>query len=445
MRIALLADVHANLPALKAVLAHAEGRKVDQFWDLGDMVGYGPYPSLTINCLRKYCTHQILGNHDEKCTTLAHAERMRARGGDKDKIFSFTWTCQSLTAQDVRFIHALPRTLLVRAGGHKCLLTHGSPAGIADSLTPRTAAGKFRSLLPYAETAGVDVVVCGHTHEFFDRTFAGVRFINPGGIGRSFDGDTRASYVILDLAHKKVRGEHFRVPYDVMDYNKMLLSLGFSQRHTETFSQARNIEELDGVKEKDVPALIDHATKMADRYLARNVHVRQVLFLAQQIFDGVAFYFGLGWRERAWLSAAALLHDIGWAYGATAHHKTSRDVILADTTLPLSLWERRIVALLARYHRRSCPKANHAVYKDLNPYEQETVGVLAGILRIADGLDRSHDGRVAQLRVVLGAEQVVIHVKVRDKKSVQLECNSALMKADLLQSILGRRVCFAVE
>ncbi|MBF0594089.1 MAG: metallophosphoesterase family protein [Candidatus Omnitrophica bacterium] len=454
-RIALLADVHANLPALQAVIADAQTRSIDEYWNLGDMVGYAPFPNETVALLRQRCARHVLGNHDFKCADSGHAIKMRAAGKDADKVFSFDWTHRELNAESLSFIAQIPRTELVSLGNVQILMTHGSPLGTNDCLTPRTPVDKLAAIAASMKERGISIVLSGHTHEFFDRSVDGVRFINPGGVGRSFDGDRRASYCILNLlppgegevttsplpGRSMVTVEYIRVPYPLEELLDAMRARAFPERLVRSTEQARSLEGLEGLKISDVERGLLAAATLSQRQ-PQEEHSRQVARLAGVIFDQLKGLHSLGWRERAYLTMAALAHDIGWVYGREGHHKASRDLILKDRSLPLEGRERWFVALIARYHRSGLPAASHKIFQDLTSYEQETVSVLAACLRIADGLDRSHRALIENVRVSVGGKRITIGVIARHKADIAAELSMAKLKADLLERIFGLTVVF---
>ncbi|MEI6438033.1 MAG: metallophosphoesterase family protein [Candidatus Omnitrophota bacterium] len=443
-RIALFADVHANLPALKAVIADARSRSVDECWNLGDMIGYAPFPNECIDLLRQACLRHVLGNHDIKCADGTHAAKMRAAGKDPDKVFSFEWTHQALSPESLAFIARIPRTEPVLVEGVRVLMTHGSPQGMSDCLTPRTPVAKLLDIASLLTKDGVRLVLCGHTHEFFDRVAGGVRFINPGGVGRSFDNDLRASYAIVSFGLSgKMDVEHIRVPYSLDELTVAMRDRGFPDRLTRSFEEARSLEEIVGLKSDATEQCLQAAMALCHK-TPHEAHSLQVMRLAGQLFDELKSLHKLGWRESVYLRVAAVLHDIGFVYGKEGHHKTSRDLILKDRSLPLDARERVLVALIARYHRGSLPDVEHRYYDQLTSYEQETVGALTACLRIADGLDRTHRSLVTQVKVSLGEKRLTFTVTPRRGRDISEEIAVARVKADLLERIFGLTVAFKV-
>lgn len=133
------------------------------------------------------------------------------------------------------------------------------------------------------------------------------------------------------------------------------------------------------------------------RFGYEEAHAHQVARLSERIFDGIAASQGLTRHQRLLLSAAALLHDVGYHIAHESHHKHSYYLIENSELTGFSESERAVIAGIARYHKGSNPKIRHAEFASLNPDDQETVNKLAAILRLADAFDRRHDNRVVDL------------------------------------------------
>ena len=164
----------------------------------------------------------------------------------------------------------------------------------------------------------------------------------------------------------------------------------------------------------------------------------QVTRLALRLFEELRPLHHLGERPRRWLHWAAVLHDIGWVEGQKGHHKTALRRIVEDTTLPLGRRVRGIVACVARYHRKALPSDRHGHFAALAPKDRRTVCMLAGILRVADGLDRTHANVVTDVGCEVSAERLTIICAVVGPAGAELE--AARAKADLLERVLGRAV-----
>lgn len=185
---------------------------------------------------------------------------------------------------------------------------------------------------------------------------------------------------------------------------------------------------------------LDAIRRFAEACHYEQGHSEQVARLAERLFDALQPLHRLEESSRFLLSAAGLLHDIGWTSGQKAHHKQSMQRILDDTTLPLSQEERTIVALVARYHRKSLPDPSHPVYDGLSETQRGVVDRLAALLRMADGLDRSHSEAVASLSVTLNDTQVEIRCGAQGDIAEELLYGKA--KADLFERVFGREAIF---
>jgi exopolyphosphatase/guanosine-5'-triphosphate,3'-diphosphate pyrophosphatase len=139
-------------------------------------------------------------------------------------------------------------------------------------------------------------------------------------------------------------------------------------------------------------------------------HCRQDARLAVRLFDLTADLHYLDDEYRDVLYCAGLLHDIGYVEGYWGHHKTAYRLIIKSNLPGLSDREKRIIANVARYHRGARPKLSHEGFAALDPDDREIVRILSAILRLADGLDRSHTDAVHDLDIWLEDERLVVLV-----------------------------------
>jgi exopolyphosphatase/guanosine-5'-triphosphate,3'-diphosphate pyrophosphatase len=167
-------------------------------------------------------------------------------------------------------------------------------------------------------------------------------------------------------------------------------------------------------------------------------HSHQVARLAEKLFDAVAQSAGLTRHHRLLLSAAALLHDVGYHIAHESHHKHSFYLIANSELTGFSESERALIANVARYHKGSGPKERHPNFSALTPTDQETVRRLAGILRLADAFDRRHDQRVKDLQVRRVGE--VLNVKLLSSSECDVEIEEADRRLQLFESAFNRSV-----
>lgn len=167
-------------------------------------------------------------------------------------------------------------------------------------------------------------------------------------------------------------------------------------------------------------------------------HTHQVTHLALQLFDALSSLHGLGREARLWLRCAGILHDIGWVEGPKAHHKTALRLILEAPLPPFEPRERLIVGSVARYHRKALPELRHEHYAALTPADREIVRVLAGLLRVADGLDRTHGSRIKNLACEIRPEKIILLCDAAHP--AEEERRAALEKADLFKQVFQREL-----
>ena len=179
--------------------------------------------------------------------------------------------------------------------------------------------------------------------------------------------------------------------------------------------------------------------KLLERCDDDPAHSSQVARLAVELFDGLRSLHGLGPAERDYLEAGALLANVGLVVAHTKHHLHSYYVIRNSELAGLTDHEIELIAQIARYHRKSEPKTAHPQYAALGRDEQALVRTLAGILRVAIGLDRCHEHRVATVRVDVRPTKVVVHV-MPNAADIALELYAANERKDLLEAVLDRRV-----
>jgi predicted phosphodiesterase len=235
MRYAIMADIHANLAALTAVLDDIERRGgIKEVWCLGDVVGYGPDPHQCIELLRQYNHVCVAGNHDWAATGKIDTAYF-----NPDAAAACHWTARQLTPADVEYLESLP---LVSPGGDFTLV-HGSPKEpVWEYLLSTNSA---RENFAYFQS---QFCLVGHSHVplIFEQnearscslnefppdttlTLAENRLIiNPGGIGQPRDGDPRASYAIYDSENRTVT--HYRITYDIGATQARMMEHGLPMR-----------------------------------------------------------------------------------------------------------------------------------------------------------------------------------------------------------------------
>jgi exopolyphosphatase/guanosine-5'-triphosphate,3'-diphosphate pyrophosphatase len=139
-------------------------------------------------------------------------------------------------------------------------------------------------------------------------------------------------------------------------------------------------------------------------------HCVQDARLAVELFDLTTDLHDLGDEHRDLLYCAGLLHDIGYVEGYWGHHKTAYRLIMQAELPGLTEREKRIVANVARYHRGALPSTKHPGFAALDADDREVVEVLGALLRLADGLDRTHVDAVQGIEAWLDGDELTIVV-----------------------------------
>ncbi|MCI4371653.1 MAG: metallophosphoesterase family protein, partial [Thermoplasmata archaeon] len=354
-----------------------------------------------------------------------------------DKWLAAGWARENLSEDSVAFLKSLPPERRGKHEGHLVLLTHGSPASRTERLEPATSGKRMKQL---AAIAKADIVLCGHSHIPWARDVDGVWFVNPGGVGRSDDGDPKASYVVLDLDRESVRITHRRVKYDVESVADAIRRRGLPEAFARMFLESRTLDAV--MKDRQAPrteaGILDRVLRLARQCRYEIGHDHQVTRLSMDLFDDLRSLHGLGPRARRWLLYAAILHDVGWIHGSKGHNKASLRIIESAKQLRLPLRERRIVGSVARYHRGPHPKDRHRTYASLVPQDRRLVMKLAAILRVADGLDRSHRNVVARISARNSGQRVHIVCQVRGP--AEEEQRFAMEKGRLFEEVFNREL-----
>jgi predicted phosphodiesterase len=222
-RIALISDIHANLPAVRAVLADIDERAdVDAIYHLGDLTGYAPWPNEVVALLRERVIPGISGNYDSTIAADYKHCGCRADTPHDEELshLSFEWTRSHVTPETKKYLGRLPFRLDIRTfGGHvsgpTITLVHGNQTLNTVYVTEDRSDAFLEKMAKDLGSRPGDVICFGHTHKPWHRVVGGVQFINTGSVGRPKDGDPRACYVSLTTEGSAIRVEFVRVAYDI--------------------------------------------------------------------------------------------------------------------------------------------------------------------------------------------------------------------------------------
>jgi exopolyphosphatase / guanosine-5'-triphosphate,3'-diphosphate pyrophosphatase len=205
------------------------------------------------------------------------------------------------------------------------------------------------------------------------------------------------------------------------------------------------LREMDAESRPPVPDVADPGLRgvlaVGRRFGYEEAHAHQVTMLAEKIFDRMAVAYKLSRHQRTLLSAATLLHDVGYHIAHESHHKHSLYLIKHSELTGFSEAERHVIANVARYHKGALPKERHADFGALNEQDQETVWRLGAILRVADALDKGYSGIVRDVRSTI--EGSVIHIQLRSDFNCEKEIWAAEQKRDMFEQAFGCRLIFS--
>ena len=171
-------------------------------------------------------------------------------------------------------------------------------------------------------------------------------------------------------------------------------------------------------------------------------HAQQVARLALNIFDQTRSVHGLSDREREWLEFGALLHDVGVHISYERHHRHSYYLIKNGDLRGFDPQEIEVIALIARYHRQATPKKSHEGYGDLRGSLRRTVKALSAMVRLAEGLDRSHAQAIAGIDLYPRGDDYL--ARLRATGDAELELWAAHRHVAPLESLLGKPLRFEV-
>jgi putative phosphoesterase len=224
-RVAVITDIHANLPALDATLADIEELGVDAVYCGGDLVGYGPHPNEVCALIEARAIPTIYGNYDyaigrdlEDCG-CAYIDKHDREIGQ----LSVDWTLAHTNPDSKTFMRELPLDLRFELADQRIRLVHGSPRKVNEYLFEDKPARTFERI---AALADCDVLVFGHTHKPWIREYGRVLFVNCGSVGKPKDGDARGGYAVLEASRHGVSASIRRVVYDARGVSREMRSAG---------------------------------------------------------------------------------------------------------------------------------------------------------------------------------------------------------------------------
>lgn len=246
IRILLIADIHGNYPAIKAIDQQLGAAGFDYIVNSGDSLVYAPFANETIEWLREHQAVSILGNTDQKVIRLLAGKKLK-KPTNPEKRIMYTSTAEALSNDNRRYLCSLTTTaqLKLRPGGEtspeakiKLGIFHGSPADPDEFLFTDTSDARFYEL---AALTKCRIVITGHSHSPYHKFLGGVHFINPGSAGRMFDGNPSASCATLEIEEDTVTVQHFRIAYAVDEVIMKIRENNLPEIYTNMYRQGKKL------------------------------------------------------------------------------------------------------------------------------------------------------------------------------------------------------------
>jgi len=382
MRIIILARIHANLPALEAILAEMEAHHWDALWVIGDWITHGPHPAEVIERLRPLCTLGVIGQGDQAVLQCA--------GSEEEATTAFSaacWSYHQLTRAQRRYLRLLSSSLRFKLEGRRFLLTQGHTLADGEALRHELPTETWLRIFKQAQA---DVLVVSSGEKPFVHRLGELLCINVGAVGYPQSEQAEASYACLTLAGGDLQVEFRRVPYALQTVWEACQEAGLplfpplGQAELDPGSlpesnQQAYAENEPGLDRRLLPVLELVRTRNPEEDEARLLTVSH---LAMQLFDQLQPLHHLGREERFWLECAALLHSLERSRHPRSYPRRALPIILNTTLLPFDSRERLLIGSLVRYQQKR-PRKKHQNYALLKAEERSKVQILAALLRLA--------------------------------------------------------------
>jgi putative phosphoesterase len=235
--VAVITDIHANLPALERALARIEELGIERICCGGDLVGYGPHPNEVCALIEARGIPTICGNYDYAIGRdltdcgCAYIDQHDRELGQR----SVDWTLVHTSAEAKAFMRGLPFVLRFAVGEADVHLVHGSPRKVNEYLFEDKPARLYERLAR-AEDAGT--LVFGHTHKPWIHEYGGVLFVNCGSVGKPKDGDPRGGFAVLEPRGNAVAARIERFEYDAEAVARQVAAAGLPDEYADKLVSA---------------------------------------------------------------------------------------------------------------------------------------------------------------------------------------------------------------
>lgn len=209
-RLALLGDIHANAPALRAALDAVAAEGLSNGICTGDLVMRGDDPEMCVTTIRETGWPCVMGNTDRKVAMRPRRDPAHPKAA---RIGSRAWSTNQLSAANLEYLAAMPLVVRVKLRGFLILLMHGGPDDPRDAIGAETSDKDLARLV--SDLGKPDCIVSGHTHRALVRTAGRCLFVNPGSVGEAIDGDRRPRWGWLEARASGLRAHLEIIPEDL--------------------------------------------------------------------------------------------------------------------------------------------------------------------------------------------------------------------------------------
>ncbi len=225
MRVAFLADIHGNLPAFEAALAHLKSQSPDAVFLVGDQINRCPWNNEVMDLVNNLGWPAIQGNHELVVGVINTPDNWWPFT-ERHRFPILWWTQEHLRCEHLAAIRSLPESMHIRFDdAPPIFLVHGVPGNPHVGFYPAMSDDAARDAL--ADVAE-PVIICGHTHRPLDRQVDDWRIINAGSVGLPYNGDARAQYVLLDL-EKTGNGPQWRTTFCQVEYDHSVIPIAYAE------------------------------------------------------------------------------------------------------------------------------------------------------------------------------------------------------------------------
>lgn len=257
MKLAVLSDIHGNLPALNAVLKDINNIGVNKYIIAGDHIVDCPQPNEVLDKIKSLNAYIIKGNREQYVTE--YHQGMHNEWNNHKQMSAVLWTYNTLNEQNIKYINELPEQLNISFTGIDAIrVVHGSPLKINDKLFPFTHTERLEKAVKAVKEP---VLICGHTHESWSRIAYNKLIVNPGSVGVPFNNNRFAEYAVLVWENNKWTVSHCQVKYDLGELENTFIESGIMEE-----SRAWSRITIDSIKQgKDITLeFIRYAYKLAE-------------------------------------------------------------------------------------------------------------------------------------------------------------------------------------